>query len=204
MIGLPEPPPLRRRIERPAFSLGLLAALSALPILVVSLGWDEQARASVLHVVLSFASLMLAFRVLGKRELSRLSPFELVTLMLIPEILSNTVQGDDSLLQGLAGLSTVLLLVLVTSLVSQRFPRLQNVMQASPSLLVASGQMLEHQMNRERIAPGELFSEMRKQGISRLADVHFAVLEGTGNITFVRHQPSQSGAADDEAGPSGS
>jgi uncharacterized membrane protein YcaP (DUF421 family) len=45
--------------------------------------------------------------------------------------------------------------------------------------------LLERNMNAERIAPEELYSEMRKQGLSGIAEVRFAVLESGGNITFI-------------------
>jgi uncharacterized membrane protein YcaP (DUF421 family) len=85
--------------------------------------------------------------VLGKRELSRLSPFELVTLMLIPEILSNSVHGEASLLTALSGLATMLLLVLVTSSLSQRFARVKEALESSPTVLVENGKLVERAMN---------------------------------------------------------
>ena len=185
MSQLPEAPPMARRIREPVRLLALLLGLSGFPLVLSLLNDDEVARRSVLHVVVSFVVLMVAFRLLGKRELGRLSPFELVTLMLIPEILSNSVQGQGSMLTGLAGLSVVLFLVLASSALSQRFEAVQKVMEASPTLLAIDGRLLEANMNRERIAPDELQSEMRKQGLLSLSEVRFAVLEGGGNITFV-------------------
>jgi len=176
---------MARRIVEPAKLLMLLLCLSGLPSFLLITSKDDAARSSVVHVVISFAVLMVAFRLLGKRELGRLSPFELVTLMLIPEILSNSVQGQGSMLTGLAGLSAILFLVLASSALSQRFEAVQRVMEAAPTLLVVDGRLLEANMNRERIAPGELQSEMRKQGLLALSDVRFAVLEGGGNISFV-------------------
>jgi uncharacterized membrane protein YcaP (DUF421 family) len=89
----------------------------------------------------------------------------------------------------------VLLLVVLTSLLSQRFVRLQNVFEAPPTLLVVDGRLLEDNMNAERIAPDELLSEMHKQGLSRLRDVRFAILESGGNITFIPHSAPQAGKA---------
>lgn len=183
--GLPRPPPLRRRVARPLLLLALIAALAALPTLAAVGVFDRNTQSSVLHVVITFAALLLAFRLIGKRELGRLSPFELVTLMLIPEILSNTVQGQGALVTALAGLSTILLLVLLISVVAQRFERVQKVLESEPTLLVAEGRMLENNMNRERISPEELFGEMRKQGLTQLSEVRWAVLEPSGNVTFV-------------------
>jgi len=189
---------MARRIAQPFKLLALLAALGGYPLALILLGDDDVARRSVAHVAVSFVVLMLAFRLLGKRELGRLSPFELVTLMLIPEILSNSVQGQGSMLTGLAGLAAILFLVLLSSALSQRFEVVQKVMEASPTLLVADGRLLETNMNRERIAPDELHSEMRKQGILSLSQVRFAVLEAGGNITFVPLAPASPTPAADK------
>ena len=182
---LPEPPNMARRIEEPARVFGMLLALAAFPIATLWLDLDSSAQKSVAHVAISFVVLMVAFRVLGKRELGRLSPFELVTLMLIPEILSTALQGEAPLVPSLAGLSTILFLVLFSSVLKQRLEPAQRAMEASPTLLVCDGQLLQKSMNSERIAPDELFSEMRKQGLQELREVRFAVLESSGNITFV-------------------
>ncbi len=176
---------MRRRVVEPLRQLGLLLVLASVPAATLLWQRDERAVRSVLQVAATFGVLMLAFRVLGKRELSRLSPFELVTLMLIPEILSSSLQGEEGMGASLAGLCTVLTLVLGVSLLSQRLPALQPVLESSPTVLLLDGQLLEREMNRERIAPEELMSEMRKQGLERLEDVHLAVLESSGNITFV-------------------
>jgi uncharacterized membrane protein YcaP (DUF421 family) len=183
---------------QPLRQLGLLALLAAPPVGALIVQQDTRAVRSVLHVAVAFAILLLAFRLLGKRELSRLSPFELVTLMLIPEILSSSLQGEDGLGASLVGLSTVLALVFGVSLISQRFPGVQPVLESSPTVLVLDGKLLEKAMNQERIPPDELVSEMRKQGLERLEEVHLAVLESSGNITFVARDRAPHPSGDDD------
>jgi uncharacterized membrane protein YcaP (DUF421 family) len=190
MDVLPQPPKLARRFEDRGRLIALVAGFSLLPALAIAGTFERAATTSVLHVLLAFAVLTLAFRVMGKRELSNLSPFQLVTLMLIPEILSSSVQGEAPLSTALAGLSTILLLVLGTSLLSHRFPRVKDALEAPPTVLVSNGKLLERAMNSERISPDELYSEMRNQSVADLSDVRFAVLESGGKITFVRHAPT--------------
>jgi uncharacterized membrane protein YcaP (DUF421 family) len=187
----PQPPEMRRSVVRWLALGALLAAFAALPALASIGVFPSETRDSVLHVAVVFVTLMVAFRVMGKRELGRLSPFELVTLMLIPEVLSSTMQGEAPLVTGLAGLSTILLLVLVISVLSHRFEGFQTVVESPPTVLVAHGKLVEANMNRERVAPDELFSEMHKQGMFRLAQVRWAVLESSGNITFVPMEQNQ-------------
>ena len=183
---------MRRKIVQPVRATLLVIAFAALPLFGLAGGLGEQGRNSVLHVLVTFAVLTLAFRLIGKRELSSMSPFELVTLMLIPEILSDSLQGQGSLATGLGGLCMILLLVLATSMLSQLFPPVQRLLESSPTVLVLNGKLLEEAMNRERIAPDELLAEMRRQSISELSGVRLAVLESSGNISFVPQQDQKS------------
>jgi uncharacterized membrane protein YcaP (DUF421 family) len=69
-----------------------------------------------------------------------------------------------------------------------------------PTVLVTEGRLLEEALNEERIVADELFGEMRKQGIAELSEVRFAVLESSGNITFVpKHAPGKSAVEDQRA-----
>jgi uncharacterized membrane protein YcaP (DUF421 family) len=151
------------------------------------------------RVAAVFAVLLLVFRVIGKRELSRLSPFELVTLMLVPECVSNVLQSEGALLDALTGLSTLFLLVLATSVLAHRFHVVERVVEPQSTLLVDHGRILEDALNQERIVPDELYAEMRKQGIANVSDVRWAVLESGGNITFV--PKPQGNAGDDDPLP---
>ena len=185
----PRPPRLRREIVRPGRAAALLGLTLALPVCALAGLFEGDGKVPpglpALRVGLVFITLMFAFRVLGKRELGRLSPFELVTLMLIPEVLSGAVQGEGSLLTGLVGLSTLLGMVVVTSLLAHRFEKVEHLVEPSPTVLVARGRLIHSALNAERILPDELFSEMRKQGLSELREVEWGVLENSGNITFV-------------------
>jgi|SRR5690606_8546155 len=177
-------PKMTRRFRAPRSFVALLLLAVGPAAATVGLV-STRAATTTLHVAFAFVVLMVAFRIIGKRELGRLSPFEFVTLMLVPEIVSELVQGNGSVSSSLTGLSTLFMLVLLTSLLSHRFEPVQQLMESPPTLLVSNGQLLERNMNRERIAPEELVSEMRKQGLSSLRDVEWAILESSGNINFI-------------------
>lgn len=181
-----QPPKLKRQLQAPSTFI-VLAAFTVGPILALSGALSDRAQQATLHVLLAFGVLLVVFRIMGKRELSRLSPFELVTLMLVPEIVSEAVQGNGEVTSSLVGLSTLFLLVLSFSIASHRFEFVQNLMESPPTLLVADGKMIERNMNSERIAPEELVAEMHKQGIGSLADLKWAILEGSGNVTCIPH-----------------
>lgn len=141
---------------------------------------------TVIRVAVLYFALMLAFRVMGKRELGRMSPFELVTLMLIPEIVSPALaRGDASLTHAIVGTSTVFGLVLLTSFLTHSAPSIAKYVEGHPTLLVRDGKFLPENMNRERIDPDEVYAELHRVGLEDVSQVRWAILEREGEITVV-------------------
>ena len=144
------------------------------------------ARETVWRVTFVFAFLMLAFRLTGKREVGQMSPFELVTLLLIPEIFSSALnRSDDSLSLATVGVATLFLLVFFTGLLTFRSKKMEKVLEGDPTILVRDGKLLERNLRRERVTPEEVFSEMHLAGIERIEDVRWAILEAEGKIAIV-------------------
>ena len=80
----------------------------------------------MLRVALIYVFILLGMRVVGKREFAQLSPSELVSLLMIPELVSQALSHEDySLTNALIGVCTLLLLVFVTSVLVQRFRALK-------------------------------------------------------------------------------
>lgn len=145
---------------------------------------------TVLRVSVIYVFILIALRILGKREFGQLSPLELVSLLMIPELVSQALVDDDfSVTNALVGVTTLLSLVFVTSLLMQRFRKAEDIITGTPTVLVSRGRMIEEAMNKMRVTPGEIFAEMRKSGIERLAQVKWAVLEADGKISIVPEEP---------------
>jgi uncharacterized membrane protein YcaP (DUF421 family) len=141
---------------------------------------------TVPRVVLVYALVWACFRILGKRELTQMSPIELVTLLLIPQLFSRALTRQDySMTNAVIGATTLVTLVFLTSAASYRFRRVSRVMQAEPTVLVYRGALMEQHLNRERIAPEDIVSAMHKVGLERLGQVEWAILEGDGKIAFI-------------------
>lgn len=145
---------------------------------------------TVIRVAVIYLFLLLGLRVLGKRELGQMSPFDFVILLLIPEIVQQAmVREDFSLTNALIGVSTLICLVFIHSLLSYRFERFRTISEGSPVVLAHDGRLLEKSLDRERIPADEVFSEMHKAGLDRLEDVQWAILEPDGKIGIVPRQP---------------
>jgi uncharacterized membrane protein YcaP (DUF421 family) len=141
---------------------------------------------TVIRVTIFYLIILIGLRVMGKREFSQLTPLELVTLLLIPEIVSQSILREDfSLTNGMVAISTLFSLVFLNSLLMQKSKKVEELVSGTPTVLVAHGRFIEENLNEERVTPGEVFGEMHKSGLDELAQVKWAVLEGDGKISVV-------------------
>lgn len=141
---------------------------------------------TVFRISIIYLFVLIGLRILGKREFGQMSPLELVSLLMIPEIVSQSLVGNDySLTSGLTGLATLLVLVFITSLLVQRFERVEHLVAGQPTLLVHEGAFIAEAMNRMRVTPNEVFTELHKAGLSELSEVKWAILEPDGSIAII-------------------
>ena len=153
---------------------------------------------TILRVTYVYILLMVLLRIIGKRELSKMSPFELVTLLLIPELFQQAlIREDFSMTNATVALSTLLLLVFITSAVTFVSKKARKVVTGDPTVLVHAGRMLEHNLARERVTPEEIFTSMRHAGVLRLSEVKWAILEDDGKISVIpKHNVDPEGPED--------
>jgi uncharacterized membrane protein YcaP (DUF421 family) len=144
---------------------------------------------SVLRIAFIYFFLMIALRVMGKREMSEMSPFELVTLLMVPEIFSTALAREDySMTHATIGVATLFTLVFITSLVTFRFKRIETLVEGQPTILVSGGKTIDHNLKRERVTVDEVFAELHKAGLHELEQVRWAILEPDGKIAIIPRQ----------------
>jgi uncharacterized membrane protein YcaP (DUF421 family) len=141
----------------------------------------------VLRAVVVFVFLLVLMRIVGRRELSSLEPFDLVLLIVIGDLVQQGVtQSDHSLTGAMLSAGTFGVLVVAVSYLSFRFRRLRPVIEGEPMIVIQDGRPIERNLRRERITLEELAAAARRQEITSLADVQWAVLETGGQLNFVR------------------
>jgi uncharacterized membrane protein YcaP (DUF421 family) len=141
---------------------------------------------TVARVLFVFLFVMLGFRFIGKREFGQLAPFDLVMLMLIPEFFQQAMTGEDySMTNAVIGVSTLLCLVFITSLLSYRFEALGKIISGTSTTLASHGYLKPLSLDRERVAPDEILDAMHRAGLERMEQVKWAVLYPDGTIAVV-------------------
>lgn len=147
---------------------------------------------SVLRIAFIYFFLMIALRVMGKRELSEMSAFELVTLLLVPEVFSTALAREDySMTHATVGAATLFTLVFITSLVTFRFKRIETLVEGQPTVLVSNGKTIDRNLKRERVTVDEVFSEIHKAGLQELEQVRWAILEPDGKIAIIPRETTK-------------
>jgi len=140
----------------------------------------------VIRAAIVFAVVYALMRVVGRRELGSMEPFDLILLVVIGDFVQQGVtQQDMSVTGSLLAVATIGLLAVATSWLGFRFPRLRPVLEARPVVLVDNGNPVDRNLARERITLEELAAQARLQQIESLEKVRWAVLETSGTVSFI-------------------
>ena len=141
----------------------------------------------VLRTVVIFLVVLLITRAIGRRELGSLAPFDLILLVIVGDLVQQGVtQSDYSMTGTIIVLSTLAVLIVLTSYASFRVRPLHRILEGEPIVLVQRGEVIDSNLRRERLTVDELAAEARLNGIERLSDIRFAVLETSGQISFLK------------------
>jgi uncharacterized membrane protein YcaP (DUF421 family) len=140
----------------------------------------------VIRAVVIFVFIWVLMRVIGRRELSSMEPFDLIMLVVIGDLVQQGVtQQDLSVTGALLAAATIGLLTVVLAWANYRFPRLRPALEGSPVVLVEDGKPIEPNLARQRITLEELAAQARLREIDSISDVRWAVLETSGAISFI-------------------
>ncbi len=143
------------------------------------------------RAIVIFCLVLLVTRVVGRRELSSMEPFDLILLVVIGDLIQQGVtQSDYSLTGTLIILSVIAVMTFLTSYLSFRFPWARTKLEGEPIVLMEHGQIIERNLRRERMTHDELAAEARLAQIADLERVHLAVLETNGHISFICEEPN--------------
>jgi uncharacterized membrane protein YcaP (DUF421 family) len=140
----------------------------------------------VIRSAIAFLFIFLLLRVIGRRELSSMEPFDIILLVVIGDLMQQGVtQSDMSMTGALLAVGTFAGLAVFFSFLVFRFRRVRPMLEAKPLVLLEDGKPIESNLRHERMTLEELAGEARQQQITSLDEIQWAVLEGSGRITFI-------------------
>jgi uncharacterized membrane protein YcaP (DUF421 family) len=141
----------------------------------------------VLRSLVVFLFIWVLMRLVGRRELSAMEPFDLIIIIVIGDLVQQAAtQQDMSVTGAVLSAGTIGLMTVAFSWLSWRYPRLRPALDGKPIVVVEDGNPLMDNMRRERITIEELAAQARLHGIESLDGVKWAVLETGGQVSFIK------------------
>lgn len=141
----------------------------------------------IVHGAILYFSLMLIFRVAGKRSLAQTTTFDFVLLLIISETVDNYFMKEDYSFVGVILLIMTLIgLDVLLSMVKQKSPLIERWMDDVPVILIDDGKVLEDRLKKSRIDLSDIMESARcTQGLERIDQIKYAILERSGSISVI-------------------
>jgi uncharacterized membrane protein YcaP (DUF421 family) len=142
----------------------------------------------VIRAVVLYVFVIVLMRVVGRRELSSLTPVDLVLLIVLGDAMQQGLTQDDYSITGtVTVLTSIAVLQVVTSYLGYRSKRVKKLLEGEPIVLIQDGRLIERNLKRERLRPEDVAEEMRIEGIGSYDEVRWGILESNGKFSFVKN-----------------
>ena len=139
-----------------------------------------------LRAVLVYGFLLIALRVLGKRELAQQNTLDLLVILLVANAVQNGIIGNDNSVTGaVVGAAVLFGLHRLFGALAYRYPWADRLFEGSPSYLIKDGKVVESTLRHEQISRPQLLAMARRQGFDDISRIAEAVLETDGSVKFV-------------------
>lgn len=141
---------------------------------------------SVVRCILLYLAVILAVRIMGKRQIGELQPSELVITIMISELAALPLQDMNfPLLLGLVPMFFLVSLELIMSFITLKSIRLRSFFYGQPIVLIREGKIQRKELLRTRVSVEDIMEAMRGNGILKIEDIHTAVLETNGTVSVI-------------------
>jgi uncharacterized membrane protein YcaP (DUF421 family) len=141
----------------------------------------------VVRAVVIFFFVLILTRVIGRRELSQLAPFDLILLIILGDALQQGLTQDDYSVTGaILIVGTFAVLQVFMSWLGFRFPPLRPILEGEPLVVVQDGKVIDRNLRRERLTFEEVMESARMHEIGSLDEIKWAVVERNGEISFLK------------------
>lgn len=139
-------------------------------------------RAIILYIIV-----LIVMRLMGKREIGQLQPFELAISIMIADLASVPMtELGIPITNGIIPILGLLVMHMLISIINMKSLKMRTIMSGQPSLLIYRGKIDEKILRKERLTLNELEEKLRSNNVFNLGDVEYAILETNGEVTVIQ------------------
>lgn len=142
---------------------------------------------SVIRTILLYIVIILAIRIMGKRQIGELQTSELVVTLLISDIAAIPMQNtEQSLLSGIVPILILIVCEIIISFLMLKRAGFRRIICGKPIVIISDGKINQSEMHRLRMSTEDLSEELRQQGVFNIEDVGFAIVETNGKLSVLK------------------
>ena len=140
----------------------------------------------IFRTIILFIVVVIGLRLMGKKQIGQLQPYELVIVIMLSALAAIPMQDTGiSLFTGLFPIITLLLVEVALSYLSLKSERARGIICGTPSVLIENGKIVEQELKRLRYNINDLLEQLRAKNMSNIADIEFAILETSGQLSVI-------------------
>lgn len=140
-----------------------------------------------IRTLIMYIALLFSVRMMGKSELSKMSPFQLVIVFMIAELAAIPIDSADaSLINGLVAIFMLMFLQILISFLSIKSESFKNFVSGKPTILIDKGKLNVSELGRLRITTTDLLEQLRIQNCPSISDVEYAIMESNGQLSVIQ------------------
>lgn len=152
----------------------------------------------VIRTVILYLTIIIALRIMGKRQLGELQPSELVVAIMISDLASVPMQSIDiPLLAGIIPVFTLIVAEVIMSYISMKSKGFRKVLAGSPSIVIYKGEIIKQELSKLRFNIDDLIEELRLNGYHNIADVDTAIVETSGKLSIIPKDKARGATIED-------
>lgn len=140
----------------------------------------------LIRTVILYLTVLFVIRIMGKGELSKMSPFQLIVLFMIAELASIPIESPDiSMITGVSAIFTLMFLQVLISYISIKNEKFKNFFNGKPSVLINKGDINHKELKSLRISVNDLMEQLRIGNMPAISDVEYAIMESNGELSII-------------------
>ena len=138
-------------------------------------------RALILYCIV-----FLVIRLMGKKELSKVQPFELAIIIVISDLASAPMSSRGlSLFDGIIPIITLLLAYMIFLLLNHSSNKVQDLVCGKPIVIIKDGKIVEKEFNSQKYTVSDIMSQLHEKDVFSISDVKYAIIETNGNLSVI-------------------
>ncbi len=143
---------------------------------------------AVFRTVFFYFFVVIAYRIMGKREISQLQVIDLIVSLLMAELIAISIENiNDPMYLAIFPICVLVLLEVLLGKISIKSKKFNEMMTGKPSLLIENGKLKFKELFKNRYTLNDLLLELRQNGIKSISDVEYAVLESNGKLSVFKY-----------------